>query len=201
MFYSEDVEIIRELIHNKSIDLYDLHLKYRLSPAQVSRSVKNLLNEGVVEIEGETISMTDLGREWIIKNRHALFLDENRIITKSSTMERSAKMINNKTDLNRSVLLFFLRFMLVSDNCTFFSLLMFLTVCNRCLSVIRNKTVFSCSDQIRSAVFFKCPQHKFFVLREEILKKSSLLRLLFHCFCCINRFHCKGVETGIIHTS
>lgn len=78
MFYSEDVEIIRELIHNKSIDLYDLHLKYRLSPAQVSRSVKNLLNEGVVEIEGETISMTDLGREWIIKNRHALFLDENR---------------------------------------------------------------------------------------------------------------------------
>lgn len=78
MVYSEDVEIVRELIGNKSVDLYDLHLKYRLSPAQVSRSVKNLLKEGVVTIQDNIISITDIGREWIIKNRHALFLDERR---------------------------------------------------------------------------------------------------------------------------
>lgn len=78
MVYSEDVEIIKELMRNVNVNLYDLHLKYRLSPAQVSNTVKTLLEEGVISIQGESIGLTERGREWIVNNRKTLFLDGTR---------------------------------------------------------------------------------------------------------------------------
>lgn len=78
MFYSEDVEIVRELIAKREVDLYNLHLKYKLSPAQVSRSVKMLLKENVVKDEGDVIKMTENGLNWILRNRNELFLNGER---------------------------------------------------------------------------------------------------------------------------
>lgn len=87
MFYSEDVEIIRELICNKHVDLYDLHLKYRLSPAQISRSVKRFIAEGIVVCQDNTIELTDYGKEWIVHNRKELFLDDSRKYWKQESQD------------------------------------------------------------------------------------------------------------------
>lgn len=91
MFFSEDVEIIRELITERKVDLYNLHLKYRLSPAQVSRSVNNLLKENVIAIEGDFIFLTEKSREWILKNRKELFLDKNRKYWKTENVDYKYK--------------------------------------------------------------------------------------------------------------
>lgn len=79
MFYSEDVEIIRELIRKGHVDLYDLHLKYRLSPAQISHSVNRFIAEGIVVCQDDAVvELTDNGREWVILKRKELFLDDRR---------------------------------------------------------------------------------------------------------------------------
>ena len=78
MYYSEDIEIIRQLIYNGHVNLYDLHIKYRLSPAQISRSVRKLQEEQVIIVDEKTISITNFGREWVIRNRRMLFLDDKR---------------------------------------------------------------------------------------------------------------------------
>lgn len=91
MFYSEDVEIIRELINNKHVDLYDLHLKYCLSPAQVSRSVRRFIVEGIVVSQDNVIELTDYGKEWIILNRKELFLDDSRKYWKQESQDSRYK--------------------------------------------------------------------------------------------------------------
>ena len=87
MFYSEDVEIIRELISNKHVDLYDLHLKYRLSPAQISRSVQRFIAEDIVVYQDNMIALTDYGKEWIVLNRKELFLDDSRKYWKQESQD------------------------------------------------------------------------------------------------------------------
>lgn len=71
--YSEDKELINELIKFKKLDIYFLHQKYKLSPAQVARSVNKFLHQGLIQESDSVISFTELGIIWVNKNRKSLF--------------------------------------------------------------------------------------------------------------------------------
>jgi predicted transcriptional regulator len=86
-FYSEDIEFIKELFERKKVTLYLFHEKYLLSPAQLARTIKKFLDEGIVELNKEEVSLTPNGEIWIICNRKALFLIEKNKYWKEIPIE------------------------------------------------------------------------------------------------------------------
>jgi DNA-binding PadR family transcriptional regulator len=77
--HSEDREILRDLYSSiESIDVYQFHDKYMLSPGQVARVIRKYEKSGVIEMEGGSISITKMGRKWLIKNRREIFFSVNR---------------------------------------------------------------------------------------------------------------------------
>ncbi len=74
--YSEDIELIKELYIEKQVHLYSFHEKYLLSPAQLARTINKFVDEGIIELNNEMISLTTKGEKWIVCNRKALFLFE-----------------------------------------------------------------------------------------------------------------------------
>jgi hypothetical protein len=75
-FYSEDIEFIRELYDRKQVHLYFFHERYLLSPVQLARTINRFIEEGIVELNNEIVSLTPKGEEWIICKRKSLFLNE-----------------------------------------------------------------------------------------------------------------------------
>jgi len=53
--------------------IYALHRRYRLSPAQIARSVRKFESIGVLCLTGHAIKLTDYGRRWVLANRLTLF--------------------------------------------------------------------------------------------------------------------------------
>lgn len=75
-YHSEDREILRDLYADKDWkEIYVFHEKYLLSPAQVSRSVRKLEQQELIEILDHRIRMTDHGRKWLLANRRRVFFD------------------------------------------------------------------------------------------------------------------------------
>src|SRR6266404_4761084 len=75
----EDRLIIRELF-SRSVDvaLYELHEKFRLSPAQISRAVRHLKSFGLIEERDDHIYLVPEGRIWILRHRIALFCSNTK---------------------------------------------------------------------------------------------------------------------------
>ncbi|MGO4909968.1 hypothetical protein ACEN2J_16725 [Pseudorhodobacter sp. W20_MBD10_FR17] len=72
-------EIILELFKCQNwFDLYSMHERLRLSPAQVAYTVSKLSANGSIEVDGTKARLTEQGRLWVLKNRRALFLDVKR---------------------------------------------------------------------------------------------------------------------------
>lgn len=74
--YSEDIELLKELYSEERIDLYFFHEKYKLSPAQLGRTLKKFKDAGLIILDGQNIILNETGREWIFVNRRVLFLKE-----------------------------------------------------------------------------------------------------------------------------
>jgi predicted methyltransferase len=71
---------VRELLRavyatNSALDLYELHQKYLLSPAQVLRAVRLLAELGIVSVgdNSQSVALTDRGRNWVLANRRRIF--------------------------------------------------------------------------------------------------------------------------------
>lgn len=75
-FTSEDKILVAELLRRQTVDLFDLHRRYLLSPAQLSRSVRRLARAGFITdtqiITGLSIRLTDSGLRRMILLRRAI---------------------------------------------------------------------------------------------------------------------------------
>lgn len=79
MLPSYMVEILRDLYEGRDwIDVYSFHLRYRLSPVQVSESLTFLRSEKIAEVDraesGYRIKILPGGVQWIDSNISELFL-------------------------------------------------------------------------------------------------------------------------------
>lgn len=67
-FVSEDIELIKKLLANSHVNLYDLHVEFQLSPAQVVTAIDKLRSNAFVTMNGMSITLTKKGKEWLNKN-------------------------------------------------------------------------------------------------------------------------------------
>jgi hypothetical protein len=74
-FGPADREIIRLLWESdsKGIDVYELHERYRLSPAQIVRSVNRFSIERILALDNDRLYFLEGGRSWVVKNRDKIF--------------------------------------------------------------------------------------------------------------------------------
>lgn len=73
-FYSEDIELLKEISKHKKIDIYLLHEKYMVSPLQLIRCLLKFKEINVVDFDNNEIRITPQGEKWIFNNRKVLFL-------------------------------------------------------------------------------------------------------------------------------
>lgn len=75
------------------MDLYKLHEEYLLSPAQLSCTIRKLIEIDAVELNGLLARLTDCGRKWIFAERRRIFLsDRQRYWAYSVGAEPAARM-------------------------------------------------------------------------------------------------------------
>lgn len=74
--FSEDIELLTELYSKNSLELYFFHEKYKLSPAQLGRTLKKFKDLGLIKLHEKNVILTEKGSNWIIGNRKKLFLNE-----------------------------------------------------------------------------------------------------------------------------
>jgi DNA-binding PadR family transcriptional regulator len=67
-----DREIIKNILQQEKIDWYFFHEKYKLSPGQLSRSIKKLENCKFIIVDNEKIQITEEGRKTIIAKRNSI---------------------------------------------------------------------------------------------------------------------------------
>ncbi|WP_343659632.1 hypothetical protein [Chryseobacterium sp.] len=72
--FSEDIIILREIYTFKKVYLYDLHKKYKLSPAQIIRSLKKFSEKKMLEYNNVEFFITQIGVDWIEANKSFIFL-------------------------------------------------------------------------------------------------------------------------------
>jgi len=72
-----DREILINLIKHEKLDWYYLHEKYRLSPGQLSRSIKKLINLKFITLGDEFVAITKEGLISLISQRNK-FLRKNK---------------------------------------------------------------------------------------------------------------------------
>lgn len=72
--FSEDILILRHLLVERNVELYKLHLIYKLSPAQIVRSITKLSDKNIIIDKETSISITEFGIKWIQANRSFVLL-------------------------------------------------------------------------------------------------------------------------------
>lgn len=76
-FTSEDKIVISHLLRNGRADLYELHLQYKLSPAQLARSVSRLESVGIAKAgttgDELTVVLDDTGFEALVGLRQGIY--------------------------------------------------------------------------------------------------------------------------------
>jgi hypothetical protein len=70
-----DRTILRYLYRSFGIplSLFQLHNDYRFSPGQLGSFVAKLGEIGIIDLHNEYISLTDLGKKWLISHRNKIF--------------------------------------------------------------------------------------------------------------------------------
>ncbi len=78
-FSSSDREVIRFLFSQPNwVDLYELHMQFGLSPAQIIDMLERLITLGFAERQGAQARLTQHGRDWTVAARNKIFLDTDR---------------------------------------------------------------------------------------------------------------------------
>jgi hypothetical protein len=73
-YSSSDREVIKFLFSGSDwCDLYELHKRFNLSPAQILDIVERLKTVGLAEIDGVRARLTPDGRMWVIAARDEIF--------------------------------------------------------------------------------------------------------------------------------
>lgn len=70
---TEDKLIVDRLCEQSSVDLYELHVEYRLSPAQLLLAVERLRELGIAQLEGTEVRRSPMFESNVIRLRHAIF--------------------------------------------------------------------------------------------------------------------------------
>lgn len=89
-------EVLRKLFSTLDwCDLYQLHVEKLISPAQIAMSLNDLSETGIIETDGIKARLTDDGRNWVLRNRVALFANVDRswskpVLKKESALDPSA---------------------------------------------------------------------------------------------------------------
>ena len=74
---SEDIELIKKLLESDTVNFYDLHDEFLLSPAQVATAVERLSIKEFVTLDGMSVSLTEKGKGWLRENAGGI-LTHNR---------------------------------------------------------------------------------------------------------------------------
>lgn len=74
--FSEDIEFLKELYKYGKINMYLFHEKYMLSPAQLARVIRKFEKIYVINLEGNSIILSEYGRKWIFLKRKEIFIKE-----------------------------------------------------------------------------------------------------------------------------
>lgn len=78
-FNSSDREVIRFLFSKRGwVDLYELHVEFGLSPAQIMDILERLLPLGLAERQGVQARLTQQGRDWTLAARGEIFFRTDR---------------------------------------------------------------------------------------------------------------------------
>lgn len=94
--FSEDIELLKELLIKEKIDMYYFHEKYMLSPAQLGRTIRKYEALNIISLENNIILLTSKGKQWIFKHRKELFLYERPKYWKEIPQE----MLQEKIKIN-----------------------------------------------------------------------------------------------------
>ena len=65
-------------------DLYDLHLKFRLSPTILFQTCTDFEHRNMITREGMRVSLTNYGQQWVLTNRKKIFFTSTREWTQPS---------------------------------------------------------------------------------------------------------------------
>jgi len=85
-FSSSDREVLRFLFSKRDwVDLYELHVEFGLSPAQVIDMLERLLGVGFAERQGVQARLTPQGREWVLAARGEIFFDTDSKVWRPSS--------------------------------------------------------------------------------------------------------------------
>jgi hypothetical protein len=60
------------------LDLYALHEKFSLSPAQIISTLALLDEQKLCEVDGTRARLTQSGYNWVLKNRRQIFMQSGR---------------------------------------------------------------------------------------------------------------------------
>ena len=77
--YEEDIVFFKELISSDLVDIYGIHLKYRLSPFQIVRFIDKYQGLGLIHCKENTICLTKSGQNWLFANRNYILLQRHKI--------------------------------------------------------------------------------------------------------------------------
>ncbi len=74
---SIDRQILQALIRSEGkLHGFTLYRRYQLPPHEIGNAINKLQEQQIIETDGVTLSLTKLGREWIINSRFELFSRE-----------------------------------------------------------------------------------------------------------------------------
>lgn len=76
--FSEDIELIKKLLDCDTVNLYDLHNQFLLSPAQIATAIDRLIDKNHVTLEGMTLKVTEKGKEWLKADASVILASERR---------------------------------------------------------------------------------------------------------------------------
>lgn len=69
--------LLREAYNSRDwVDLYSIHKRYLLSPLRLLEVCDELSMRKIIDLEGNSIRITDEGVRWTVKNRHSVFSSE-----------------------------------------------------------------------------------------------------------------------------
>lgn len=97
-FTSADRIIVSELVKSQAVDLYEIHKKYLLSPAQLVDTIARLKAIGVIddsELELSSIKLTSQGLSVLMSYRAEIFHRLNEWKEVPSSMTRATLAVNS----------------------------------------------------------------------------------------------------------